>query len=115
VRAARSRYALDQRAARLIPDEEKVAARDFAYVNDGTLDELDAFVGTVLAAARVTGALAGRLVLGLTVIAVLLAVFGTIHFTQPAGTSACGTRSTTARSCSGTRGTTTSTRRSSRP
>jgi peptidoglycan lytic transglycosylase len=31
----------------------------------------------------VTRLLAGRLVLGLTVIAVLLAVFGTIHFTQP--------------------------------
>jgi dephospho-CoA kinase len=49
VRAARSRYALDERAARLIPDEEKVRRADFAYVNDGTLEELDAFVGQVLA------------------------------------------------------------------
>src|SRR6476659_917087 len=48
VRAARSRYALDERAARLIPDEEKVRRADFAYVNDGTLQELDAFVGQVL-------------------------------------------------------------------
>ena len=65
VRAARSRHALDQRAARLIPDEEKVRRADFAYVNDGTLEELDAFVGQVLDAADwVTRLLAGRLVLG---------------------------------------------------
>jgi hypothetical protein len=32
----------------LIPDAEKVRRADFAYVNDGTLDELDAFVGQVL-------------------------------------------------------------------
>ncbi len=43
----------DARAARLLPDAEKVARADFAYVNDGTLDELDAFVGQVLD--RLTG------------------------------------------------------------
>ena len=48
VRAARTPLATDERAARLIPDEEKVARADFAYVNDGTLDELDAFVADVL-------------------------------------------------------------------
>jgi dephospho-CoA kinase len=32
------------REARLLPDEAKVARATFAYVNDGTLDELDAFV-----------------------------------------------------------------------
>ena len=48
VRVARTERARDVRAARLIPDEEKVARADFAYVNDGTLEELDAFVGQVL-------------------------------------------------------------------
>jgi dephospho-CoA kinase len=48
VRAARTPLARDDRAARLLPDEEKVARADFAYVNDGSLDELDAFVADVL-------------------------------------------------------------------
>ena len=48
VRAVRTGAARDSRAGRLLPDEEKVARADFAYVNDGTLEELDAFVGTVL-------------------------------------------------------------------
>jgi dephospho-CoA kinase len=48
VRAARSPLARDERAGRLIPDEEKVARADFAYVNDGSLEELDAFVADVL-------------------------------------------------------------------
>jgi dephospho-CoA kinase len=48
VRAARSGRARDGRADRLLPDEEKVRRADYAYVNDGTLEELDAFVGQVL-------------------------------------------------------------------
>jgi dephospho-CoA kinase len=48
IRAARTEQARDARGSRLIPDEEKVARAHFAYVNDGTLDELDAFVGEVL-------------------------------------------------------------------
>jgi dephospho-CoA kinase len=48
VRASRAGDVLDERARRLIPDEEKAARADFTYVNDGTLDELDAFVGGVL-------------------------------------------------------------------
>jgi dephospho-CoA kinase len=48
VRAARSRAATDERASRLLTDEEKVARADFAYVNDGSLEELDAFVAGVL-------------------------------------------------------------------
>jgi dephospho-CoA kinase len=36
------------REARLVPDDEKVRRADFAYVNDGTLEELDAFVAGVL-------------------------------------------------------------------
>ncbi len=48
VRRGRS-AAVDQRSARLIPDVEKAARADFVYVNDGTLEQLDAFVGDVLA------------------------------------------------------------------
>ena len=40
---------LTLREARLIPDAEKLRRADFAYVNDGTLDELDAFVADVVA------------------------------------------------------------------
>jgi dephospho-CoA kinase len=45
-RARRPDLAL--REQRLIPDEAKVRRADFVYVNDGTLDELDAFVVAVL-------------------------------------------------------------------
>jgi dephospho-CoA kinase len=37
------------REQRLMPDEEKMQRADFAYVNDGTLEELDAFVAEVVA------------------------------------------------------------------
>jgi dephospho-CoA kinase len=49
LRAERTAVRDDAREQRLIPDEEKVARADFAYVNDGTLDELDAFVADVVA------------------------------------------------------------------
>jgi dephospho-CoA kinase len=39
---------LADREARLVPEDEKVRRADFAYVNDGTLDELDAFVAGVM-------------------------------------------------------------------
>ena len=42
------RSAFADREARLIPDAEKVARADFAYVNDGTLADLDAFVAGVV-------------------------------------------------------------------
>jgi dephospho-CoA kinase len=49
VRSARGRKVRqDDRTARLIPDEEKVRRADYAYVNDGTLEELDRFVGRVV-------------------------------------------------------------------
>ena len=48
VRRARRGGQVGTRSTRLIPDEEKVRRADFAFVNDGTLDELDAFVLTVL-------------------------------------------------------------------
>ncbi len=38
-----------ERERRLIPDEEKIRRADYAYVNDGTLEELDAFVADVIA------------------------------------------------------------------
>jgi dephospho-CoA kinase len=45
---ARRRGDVSDREVRLIPDEEKVRRADFAYVNDGTLEELDAFVHGVV-------------------------------------------------------------------
>lgn len=46
--ARRPGWPMAQRAGRLIPEEEKVARADYAYVNDGSLDDLEAFVGRVL-------------------------------------------------------------------
>ncbi len=37
-----------EREARLIPDEEKLRRADYAYVNDGSLEQLDAFVDGVV-------------------------------------------------------------------
>jgi dephospho-CoA kinase len=48
IRLERAGERLDERETRLIPDDEKVARADFAYVNDGSLDELDAFVAGVV-------------------------------------------------------------------
>ena len=48
LRASRTSVRADDRAARLLPDEEKVRRADFAYVNDGSLGELDAFVAGVV-------------------------------------------------------------------
>jgi dephospho-CoA kinase len=39
---------LADREARLVPEDEKVRRADFAYVNDGTIAELDAFVVRIL-------------------------------------------------------------------
>ncbi len=48
VRGARSEAARAERERRLLPDAEKAARADFSYVNDGTLAQLDEFVGGVL-------------------------------------------------------------------
>jgi dephospho-CoA kinase len=48
VRAAR-REVPDDRERRLLPEEEKIRRADYAYVNNGTLDELEAFVADVVA------------------------------------------------------------------
>jgi dephospho-CoA kinase len=42
------RGGLAEREARLVPEEEKLDRADFAFVNDGTLAALDAFVAGVL-------------------------------------------------------------------
>jgi dephospho-CoA kinase len=48
LRAARARVPAAERSERLIPDEEKVRRADFAYVNEGSLEELDAWVAGVV-------------------------------------------------------------------
>jgi dephospho-CoA kinase len=40
------------REERLVPEDEKLRRADFSYVNDGTLEDLDAFVAGVLAELR---------------------------------------------------------------
>jgi dephospho-CoA kinase len=48
VRVSRLVRPVQDREQRFIPDEEKMRHADFAYVNDGTLEELDAFVAAVM-------------------------------------------------------------------
>jgi dephospho-CoA kinase len=56
LRAERKQLAkLDERERRLLPEEEKAARADFAYANDGTLADLDVFVGSVVQALQQTG------------------------------------------------------------
>ena len=49
LRAQRASVPLAARSERLIPDEEKLQKADFSYVNDGSPEDLDAFVATVMA------------------------------------------------------------------
>jgi dephospho-CoA kinase len=48
LRRARSEVATDDRESRLIDDREKVERADYSYKNIGTVEELDAFVGSVM-------------------------------------------------------------------
>ncbi len=48
LRQARSVVATDDRESRLIPDAEKVVRADYSYRNLGSLEELDAFVASVM-------------------------------------------------------------------
>jgi dephospho-CoA kinase len=48
LRRARSVVATEERESRLIPDREKAARADYAYTNTGSLEELDAFVASVM-------------------------------------------------------------------
>ena len=50
VRVARRIGPMRDRERRLMSDEEKAGRADFVYVNDGTREELDEFVGGVVAA-----------------------------------------------------------------
>jgi dephospho-CoA kinase len=49
LREQRRRVRRDDRDRRLLPDAEKVKRADFAYVNTGSLEELDAWVRGVMA------------------------------------------------------------------
>jgi dephospho-CoA kinase len=48
LRRARSVVATENREARLLDDREKVARADYSFKNTGSLDELDAFVASVM-------------------------------------------------------------------
>jgi dephospho-CoA kinase len=48
LRRARSSVTVDDRESRLIPDAEKVKRADYAFTNTGSLEELDAFVDSVM-------------------------------------------------------------------
>ena len=48
LRRARSHVVMDDRESRLIDDREKVARADYAFTNIGSIEELDAFVASVM-------------------------------------------------------------------
>ena len=48
LREQRRRVRRDDRDERLLPDKEKVKRADFSYVNTGSLEDLDAWVGRVM-------------------------------------------------------------------
>jgi dephospho-CoA kinase len=48
LREQRRRIPLDNRDARLLPDREKAQRADFHYVNTGTIEDLEAWVGGVM-------------------------------------------------------------------
>ena len=48
LRRARSEAAVEERESRLLPDAEKVKRADYAFVNTGSLEDLDAFVASVM-------------------------------------------------------------------
>jgi dephospho-CoA kinase len=50
VRSARTRVRSDERGKRLLPDEEKIRRANYAYVNDGSLEQLDEFVAGLVRA-----------------------------------------------------------------
>jgi dephospho-CoA kinase len=52
IRAARRGESVAERSSRLVGDDVKAGKADFAYVNDGSLDGLDAFVQAVLTRLR---------------------------------------------------------------
>ena len=110
LREQRRRVTRDDRDERLLPDKEKVKRADFAYVNTGTLEELDAWVAGVMR--ELTGEARDarrdrrppRRVRAVR-----------LRDRAGAGTSASATRSATSRSSPATPRTTSSSRSSSPP
>jgi dephospho-CoA kinase len=49
IRESRALVPLAARSGRLIPEDDKVRRADYVYVNDGSLEELDAWVARVVA------------------------------------------------------------------
>jgi len=60
VRRQRAGAWVEERSRRLIPDEEKARRADFVYLNEGTLEELDAFVAEVARRLRAGTSRRGR-------------------------------------------------------
>ena len=52
LRARRGRPLPPERAGRQLPDEDKLRRADYAYVNNRSLEDLDAFVAGVMADLR---------------------------------------------------------------
>jgi dephospho-CoA kinase len=48
LRRMRSDMATDDRESRFLPDREKIERADYSFKNLGSLEELDAFVGSVM-------------------------------------------------------------------
>jgi dephospho-CoA kinase len=48
LRRARSQVATEDREGRFLPDAEKVKLADYSYKNTGSIEELDAFVASVM-------------------------------------------------------------------
>ncbi len=48
IRARRGRPVPEERAERQLPDEHKLQRADYSYVNNRSLEELDAFIATVM-------------------------------------------------------------------
>jgi dephospho-CoA kinase len=48
IRERRGRPVSEDRSGRQLPDEEKLRRADFTYVNNGSLEDLDAFVARVM-------------------------------------------------------------------
>ena len=48
IRERRGRPVPEERADRQLPDDEKLRRADFSYVNNGSIEDLDAFVASVM-------------------------------------------------------------------
>ena len=81
LRQARSASALDEREQRLLDDKEKIARADYSYVNTGSLDDLDAFVASVMGNLELVRR--GRLVAAVLVLAVLGAAVYVVEASPP--------------------------------